>query len=269
MGWAAWAPAGWAGGFGALAVRRVLRAGRARRRRRVRGLVRHRRPGCGRACGWRGRDRVRAAPRRAVAGGGEEAGAASPRGRVASVGCGARRGGLRVRRRRDVGGDDRRLRGADADQQRRRAGRARADARGETAEPGEEALRRRGRERRRRDGGKAAVVADEASDRSGVELRPGLAREHVERALVAGRAAVGAVGGDRVEGVGDGDDAGAERDLLAGEPVRIALPVEPLVVVADHRGDRRVAEARGHRGAVTGVAADRPRTPPRSAGRAC
>ena len=37
----------------------------------------------------------------------------------------------------------------------------------------------------------------------------------------------------RVERVGDVDDAGAKRDLLALEPVRIARAVEALVVVAD------------------------------------
>jgi hypothetical protein len=73
---------------------------------------------------------------------------------------------------------------------------------------------------------------------------------------VARGAAIGAVRRHRVEGVGDGDDPRAERDRLPGQAAGIAVAVEPLVVVADHRGDRRVAEAADHVGAVAGVAAD-------------
>src|SRR5206468_1776585 len=46
----------------------------------------------------------------------------------------------------------------------------------------------------------------------------------------------------RVERVGDVDDAGAERDLLALEPVGVASAVEALVMVPD-RGYRVVQEA--------------------------
>ena len=43
---------------------------------------------------------------------------------------------------------------------------------------------------------------------------------------------------------------------VAGEAGGVAGAVEPLVVMADHRGDGRVADAAGHVGAVAGVAAD-------------
>ena len=59
----------------------------------------------------------------------------------------------------------------------------------------------------------------------------------------------------RVERVGDVDDPGAERDLLAAEPVRVAGAVEALVVVADRR--HRVleeAEAVDDARALLGVA---------------
>jgi hypothetical protein len=41
---------------------------------------------------------------------------------------------------------------------------------------------------------------------------------------------VGALRGQRIEHVGDGDDAAAERDRLALQARRVALPVEALVV---------------------------------------
>ena len=43
--------------------------------------------------------------------------------------------------------------------------------------------------------------------------------------------AVRAVGGDRVQGVGHGEDPGFPGDLPAGQAVRVACPVVPLVVV--------------------------------------
>ena len=50
-------------------------------------------------------------------------------------------------------------------------------------------------------------------------------------------APVGAVGDHRVVGVADGHDAGAERDLLAGEPIGIAAPVVALMARAHDRAD--------------------------------
>ena len=49
---------------------------------------------------------------------------------------------------------------------------------------------------------------------------------------------VGAVGGHRVERVGHRDDAGAQRDVLGLQSVRIAGPVPALMVMADDRQDR-------------------------------
>ena len=45
--------------------------------------------------------------------------------------------------------------------------------------------------------------------------------------------AVGPIGGHRVEGVACGDDPGADRDLLAGQAVRVPVSVPALVVSAD------------------------------------
>ena len=70
------------------------------------------------------------------------------------------------------------------------------------------------------------------------------------------RVAVGASGSDRVERVGDRDDARADRNVGAGEAVGIAGPVDALVVAANDRGQLRVAERRDHRRAVAGMALD-------------
>ena len=59
-----------------------------------------------------------------------------------------------------------------------------------------------------------------------------MAAELADREGLPGREAIGPVGGHRLEGVGDKDDARLERDLLAGEAVGIAAAVEALVVVA-------------------------------------
>src|SRR5438552_10016077 len=83
----------------------------------------------------------------------------------------------------------------------------------------------------------------------GIDLEHPLQRGHAPRAelrsrpvpqldqsLVLGqRLPVGPGGEHRVERVGDMDDACSERDLLPGQPVRIPLAVEALVVVPDRR----------------------------------
>ena len=51
------------------------------------------------------------------------------------------------------------------------------------------------------------------------------------------RLAVGAIGDHRVVGVAGQDDPGADRDLLARQPVGIAAAVEALVLVANDPGD--------------------------------
>ena len=64
------------------------------------------------------------------------------------------------------------------------------------------------------------------------------------------------MGGDRVEGVRDGDDARAERDLAALQAVGVAAPVDPLVMVADDRRQLRIAHGREHVRAIRGVTLD-------------
>ncbi|MDK2880357.1 MAG: hypothetical protein PWQ99_132 [Clostridia bacterium] len=51
--------------------------------------------------------------------------------------------------------------------------------------------------------------------------------------LVRPGPAVGAVGDHGVKTVGKGNNAGAQRDFLAGQAVGVALPVVALVVVPD------------------------------------
>ena len=77
-----------------------------------------------------------------------------------------------------------------------------------------------------------------------------------DRLAVAGGAAVCAGRGDRVERVGDRHDPRPEGDLVAGEVIGIAGAVESLVVMADDRRQRRVAERGDHLGAVDRVALD-------------
>ena len=75
-------------------------------------------------------------------------------------------------------------------------------------------------------------------DQLRVELGSGAAAQLLERVLGADRVAVGAALGHRLVGVADEDDPRAERDLLACEPVRIAVAVPALVARADQRRDR-------------------------------
>src|SRR4051794_11670208 len=87
----------------------------------------------------------------------------------------------------------------------------------------------------------AAVVAlerlEEDLDHARVELSPRAARELRTRLLDRQRGAVDAVDRHRLVGVGDGEDARLERDLVADEPVRVAAAVGTLVVRDDPRGD--------------------------------
>ena len=60
----------------------------------------------------------------------------------------------------------------------------------------------------------------------------------------------------RVERVGDVDDAGAQRNVLAGKAVRVAATVPTLVVVANRRhGVGEEAESLDDAGALVGVIA--------------
>ena len=89
-----------------------------------------------------------------------------------------------------------------------------------------------------------STVSTKARDHRGVELRPRAAAQLVERLRVRQRRAVGAVGDHGVVGVADGDDAGAERDVVAGEAVGVAGAVEALVRGADERRRSRRGRAR-------------------------
>ena len=97
-----------------------------------------------------------------------------------------------------------------------------------------------------------AVVSSSPARPGAPRARPRRARRTASRSSGAARRprrarvpprAVGAVGGHRVERVGDEDDPRAERDVLARQAVRVAAAVPGLVVVADPRVDRRDAEA--------------------------
>ena len=78
--------------------------------------------------------------------------------------------------------------------------------------------------------------AEEDGDDGGIELGSGAVCD-----LAAGRGevcsfAIGAVGGHGVESVGDGEDAGAERDLTAAKAAWVAGAVEALLVGVDDFG---------------------------------
>src|SRR4029079_2393575 len=69
----------------------------------------------------------------------------------------------------------------------------------------------------------------EGGDDVRIELGAGVGVELLERLLARDRQAVGPRRGHGREGVTDGDDAGCERDRVAGEPVRVARSVPALV----------------------------------------
>src|SRR5690349_8809876 len=67
----------------------------------------------------------------------------------------------------------------------------------------------------------------------GIELRPGLALQLLDGFIDGAGRAIGPFVDDRVEGIDEADDAGAHRDPLAAEAIRVAGAVPALVVVAD------------------------------------
>ena len=84
------------------------------------------------------------------------------------------------------------------------------------------------------------VRLDERVDHDRVELDAGELAQLAERLLGGQRRhPVGPGGGHRLERVGDVEDPGELRDLVADQPVRVARAVVPLVVVADDRQLRR------------------------------
>ena len=80
--------------------------------------------------------------------------------------------------------------------------------------------------------------AHERLGQAGVELRARAATELLDRVGVRRRGAVAARRDHRVIRVAERDDAGAERDLVACEAVRVAAAVEALVARADEAADR-------------------------------
>src|ERR1700689_3467563 len=74
-------------------------------------------------------------------------------------------------------------------------------------------------------------------DQLRVELRAGAATQLRQGILDGHRVLVGAIVEHRAKGVADRDDAGAERDLLAGQAVRVTLAVPALVAGAHERAD--------------------------------
>src|SRR3974377_1722896 len=71
----------------------------------------------------------------------------------------------------------------------------------------------------------------------GIELRIGAAFEFAERFLGGPALFVAAVAGDRVVGVGNRNDAGAEGDAFAGQSIGITGTVKEFVMVQDHMPD--------------------------------
>src|SRR5262249_57118925 len=79
------------------------------------------------------------------------------------------------------------------------------------------------------------VALTERVDDSGIELLSGLRHDFVDGVRPRLLAAVRAVARDRVERVGDGEHARAERNLVAAERVGIPAAVPALVVRTHHR----------------------------------
>src|SRR5262249_8085489 len=108
---------------------------------------------------------------------------------------------------------------------------------------------------RRRAGGSAAAseYARTHLDDARIELRSGCLVQSAQRLLGKEPLAIWPVGRHRVVRVADEDDPRLDRDLVANEPVGIAVTVEPLVTVAHDRphlfepvdrGDDLLAELR-------------------------
>src|SRR5581483_2359097 len=89
--------------------------------------------------------------------------------------------------------------------------------------------------RREAAGPLAAEDGEEGARTHGVERRAGLRLDQRERPFPRPRLAVRAPARDGVVDVADREDAGLERDRLAGQAVRVPLAVDPLVVGEDDR----------------------------------
>ncbi len=99
----------------------------------------------------------------------------------------------------------------------------------------------------------------ERGDHTGVELGARAPLQFGDGHLDRPGPAVGAGGGHRVEGVGDGDDPGALGDLGADQAVRVAAAVEAFVVVQDRgAGLAEEGDPADHLMAVLGMQFDDP-----------
>src|SRR5688500_4819046 len=81
----------------------------------------------------------------------------------------------------------------------------------------------------------ALQIIEENRHEVGIELRAAQPAQLVGGPLVRLRRLVRPAVDHRLVGVGDSDDARAERDVLAAQPVGIAGAVEALVMVANDR----------------------------------
>ena len=84
----------------------------------------------------------------------------------------------------------------------------------------------------------AGSCAKKVCDHARIERLAGFLLEQRQRRLVLHRPVIGTVGGERVEVVDHREDARAERDLVALQPLRIALAVPAFVVAEDERRHR-------------------------------
>ena len=82
---------------------------------------------------------------------------------------------------------------------------------------------------------RARLTADHTRERLDtplVERRPGLGAQVVDRVLLRPRVAVDPLRDQRVVDVADREDPSVERELTGDEAARVAVAVEPLVMVA-------------------------------------
>src|SRR6266568_1995179 len=95
------------------------------------------------------------------------------------------------------------------------------------------------------------IEGEEGLGGAWIELDAGVAGDLRPRLLDRLALAIGAVAGDGVERVRDGEDPRAERDLLAGEPARITRSV-PALLVGQHDLGWDLEERDGLQDRVTG-----------------
>ncbi len=79
--------------------------------------------------------------------------------------------------------------------------------------------------------------ADEGRDNRRIELRAGVLVDLGDDLRDVHALAIRPVGCHRLDSIGQSQDAGFQRDLLADQAIRIALAIVTLVVVANERGD--------------------------------